>query len=118
MPGDSREVDRLKRIRDKQLRARDPLTKQRKLDHTIATKQRRARTTFSFGKMWQEIPHKWRGLFIGGLIGVGGLLIVPEVIPESWGMCLGLAALPFGALLGFVIGRCEDAKQDVSDLIP
>ncbi len=118
MPGDPRDVDRLRRLRDSQLRARDPLTKQRKLDHTIATKHRQARSAFSCGRIWGEIPHQWRGLLVGGLLGLGALFLVPALIPESWGMCLGVGALPFGALLGFMIGRYEDAKQDVHDLIP
>jgi hypothetical protein len=118
MPTNPREVDRLRRIRDQQLRARDPLIKQRKLDHTIATKHRRARTGFSFGKMWHEIPHKWRGAFLGGVLGLIALIVVPGLIPESWGMCLGVAAFPFAALIGFMIGRYEDAKEDVQDLIP
>jgi len=118
MPANPREVDRLRRIRDQQLHARDPLIKQRKLDRTIASKHRRARAGFSFVTMWREIPHQWRGAVVGGLVGLAGMLIVPEVIPESWGTCLGLAAFPFAALLGFMIGRYEDAKEDVTDLIP
>jgi hypothetical protein len=118
MPSDPREAERLRRIRDQQLRSRDPLKKQRKLDHTIATKHRKAKGTFSFGKMWGEIPRRWRGLLLGALIGVGALLVAPALIPDTWGMCLGLGALPFAALLGFLIGRYEDSKQDVKDLIP
>jgi len=36
----------------------------------------------------------------------------------SGALLLGLAAFPFAALLGFMIGRYEDAKEDVTDLIP
>jgi hypothetical protein len=118
MPGDPREVERLRRIRDQQLRTRDPLIKQRKLDHTIATKHRKARVSFSFGRIWGEIPHRWRGLLLGGLIGVGALLAAPSLIPGTWGTCAGVALLPFAAMLGFLIGRYEDSKEDVKDLIP
>jgi hypothetical protein len=118
MPTNPRDADRFRQIRDQQLKARDPLIKQRKLDHTIASKHRRARGRFSFGKMWNEIPHKWRGAVVGGLLGVAAMIVVPELIPESWGLCLGIGALPFAALLGFMIGRYEDAKEDVKDLIP
>jgi hypothetical protein len=118
MPGDPREVERLRRIRDQQLRTRDPLIKQRKLDYTIAAKHRKARVGFSFGRIWGEIPHRWRGLLVGGLIGVGALLAAPALIPGTWGTCIGLAAFPFAAMLGFLFGRYEDSEQDVKDLIP
>ncbi len=118
MPTNPKEVERLKRIRDQQLRARDPLIKQRKLDHTIASKHRQARGRFSFGKMWSEIPHRWRDATLGALLGSAAMIIVPGLIPGNWGLCLGVGALPFAAFLGFLIGRYEDSKEDVKDLIP
>jgi hypothetical protein len=109
----SQDQERLRRLRDQQLRARDPLAKQRRLDREIAQKQRRMRESFSFGRMWGDLTHSLRGAFIGGLIGLGILLIVPSLVEGSWGICLGVSALPFAALVGFLIGRYEDSMENI-----
>lgn len=111
----SQDSERFKRIRDRQLQARDPLTKQRKQDAEIARKQRRMQGSFSFGRMWRDIPRKWRGALVGALIGLAILFIAPTVIEGGWGTCVGTVALPFAALVGFLIGRYEDTMQDIKD---
>ena len=109
----SQDQERLRRLRDQQLRARDPLSKQRRMDKEIAQKRRRMRESFSFGGMWRDLPHRLRGAFVGGLIGLGVLLIAPSLIEGSWGLCLGGFALPFAALVGFLLGRYEDTMDDI-----
>lgn len=111
MPG--QESDRHRRIRDEQLRARDPLKKQRRLDREIADKRRRMSQPFSFGRMWQDLPHKWRGTFVGGLIGLGFLIGAPYFIEGMWGLCVGIGAFPFAALVGFLLGRYQDSMEDI-----
>jgi len=107
------EQNRLRRLRDQQLGARDPLAKQRRLDREISQKQRRMRETFTFGRMWADLPHRVRSAFVGGLIGLAVLLVAPTLIEGTWGVCLGAFALPFAALIGFLIGRYEDTMDDV-----
>jgi hypothetical protein len=109
----SQDSERLRRLRDQQLRTRDPLTKQRRLDGEISQKRRRMQQSFSFGGMWKDIPHRWKGGFVGGLIGLAILLIAPSVLEGSWGVCLGGAAVPFAAAVGFMIGRYEDTMEDI-----
>lgn len=111
MPG--QDADRFRKIRDQQLHVRDPLKKQRRQDQEISQKRKRMQQSFSFGAMWRDIPHRWRGAFTGGLIGLAILLAVPSLIEESWGLCLGMAAFPFAALVGFLIGRYEDTMEDI-----
>ncbi len=86
------EQNRLRRLRDTQLGARDPLAKQRRLDREISQKQRRMRESFSFGRMWADLPHSVRSAFVGGLIGLVILLVAPALIEGTWGVCLGAFA--------------------------
>jgi len=113
VPG--QDADRFRKIRDQQLHARDPLKKQRRLDREIASKRRRMQGSFSLVRMWNELPHKWRSAFVGSLIGLGILLAAPALIEGTWGVCVGGAALPFSALIGFMIGRYQDTMQDIHD---
>ncbi|HSB88826.1 MAG TPA: hypothetical protein VLD63_02250 [Anaerolineales bacterium] len=107
------EQERLRRLRDRQLGARDPLAKQRRQDREIAQKQRRMRESFSFVKMWTDLPRRYRGAFVGGLIGLGILLVAPALVQGTWGLLLGVAAFPFSALIGFGIGRYEDTMEEI-----
>ena len=111
------EADRLARLRDQQLRARDPLTKQRRLDQSIAIKQRRARKRFSFATFWSEVPHKWRGLMYGGLIGAALFVFLPRLVVGIWGTLGGLFALFFVTSLGFLIGRAADSRDELKELM-
>lgn len=116
MSHSNRDQDRFRRIRDQQLASRDPLIKQRKLDRSIAEKHRRAQTRFTFGQIWREIPHKWRDMLGGAVLGVIIVIAVPALVPGPWSLCIGLGAFVFVTLLGFLIGRYEDTKEDVEDL--
>lgn len=109
--------DRLKRLRDAQLAARDPQVKQRKLQRTIAEKHRRAARPFTWGKFWSEIPHRWRGVLFGGLIGVLITVGLPFILPQPWATLLAALALLFCAIFGFLLGRAIDTRENLKDLV-
>ena len=111
------EVERFKRIRDKQLQARDPQKKERRIQHNISVRQRKSRQSFSFGKMLSELPRAWIGLIIGVFIGFLVLLILPLFSSASWVNLLGLAITLFLAILGFTIGYAIDGKRELEDLV-
>jgi hypothetical protein len=111
------DAERFRRIRDKQIAARDPMVKVRKLDHTVSQKHRRARQSFSVVRMWLDIPKVWRGTLLGGLVGVVILAVLPYFVPESWAVIGGLAALGFLVLLGFALGRYMDSRDEIKNLM-
>ena len=111
------DAERFARIRDKQIAARDPMVKVRKLDQTVSQKVRRSRTSFSVVRMWLDIPKTWRGTIIGGLIGLLVLFILPSFVPGDWGTLGGLAALGFLVLLGFSLGRYQDSRDEIKELM-
>ena len=115
MPSD--DADRFRRIRDKQIAARDPMIKVRKLDHSVSQKQRRMRESFSITRMWAEVPKTWRYMIVSGLLGIVVLAILPLFIPEPWGVIGGIGALCFLIILGMSLGRYEDSRDEVKDLM-
>ena len=56
MPNTEDDVERFKRIRDQQLKARDPQTRERKIQREISLRQRKSRQSFSFRKMLADVP--------------------------------------------------------------
>lgn len=112
----SDEQERLRRLRDRQLAARDPQTKQRELHHGIARRHRRSRQSFSLRQMWSEIPHMWRDAFYGLLVGVLALALVPSLWDSTWAVPCAAASIPILAILGFFIGRALDTRDEIKDL--
>jgi hypothetical protein len=111
------EVERLKRIRDQQLQARDPLKKQRKLQHNISRRYRSSREPFSFRKFWTDVDQKWRGLILGGFLGVVILVTLPTFIESDMAVLIGAAVFVFLMVMGFMIGQAADARDELEDLV-
>jgi hypothetical protein len=111
------EVERLKRLRDQQLKARDPHKKQQKLQHGISVRYRKSREPFELKKVWLEVDKKWRGLLIGGFLGFIVLVILPNFVDPPWAEVAGVAAIVFLMLIGFAIGQAADARDELHDLV-
>lgn len=109
------EVERLKRIRDRQLAARDPGVKQRKLQRSIATRQKKAARPSGLSVVWKETPHSWKGLFYGGLVGAAVIIGLPYLLDYPWLETATLVAFPFFLILGFFIGRAADTRDRLKE---
>ena len=70
------EVERLMRLRDKQISARDPLVKERKFDRMAAERERKRDKSISLMEFWTAIPQALRSGFFGLLVGLALLKIV------------------------------------------
>ena len=117
MSGNDQELERLRRLRDRQLSDRDPLVKQRKFQRESAQRERRYRKPYSFGKMWKDIPHAWKGFFYGLLLGTAVLLIVPMFWISPWAVPCSAAAIVVFAIFGVMLGRAVDARENIKDLL-
>jgi hypothetical protein len=114
----SKEQERLKRLRESQLTDRDPLVKQRQFQRTSAQKERKARgKRYTLGQAWRTIPHIYRSPFIGLLLGLVVLLVLPSLWDSSWAFWVGLGATFFFVLVGFFTGRAEDSHDDMEDAL-
>jgi len=115
MPTNS-EQERLRRLRDRQLAARDPQNKARKLHGGIARKHRQAVEPFSLVRIWSEIPHVWRYAFYGFALGALGVAVVPLLWESPWAVpCAAVSALIL-AILGLFIGRAADTRDSLKEL--
>lgn len=118
MNGKESERARLKRIRDQQIRSRDPQTKTRKVSRQISAQQRKKRNTESFYKdAVKDVSHKARGAYIGAFLGLIILFVLPYFVEGSTATILGIAAIPLLAGLGFFIGASFDWRDEIRDRI-
>lgn len=111
------EQERLKRLRDKQITARDPLIKQRHFQQSSSIKEKRMEKPFSFKKAWADIPHVIKTPFYALLFGVAVSFILPNLWASKW------AALVAGALtlaliiFGIIVGNVLDIRDKIKDHI-
>lgn len=109
------EVERLKRLRDKQLNTRDPLRKERNFQRTLSVKEKRMKKPISLMDDWRQIPYVIKTPLFMLLFGIIGTTILVRL--WSWqyavyagaGITLGL--MMFGAVLGNALDLREDIKK-------
>jgi uncharacterized protein YacL len=117
MPKKNPEVERLIRIRDKQLQARDPQKKASKTQHNISTRYRRSRKPVTAKGIFSDIPKKWTGFVIGLFLGFFILILLPFFVDSTSTDLIGFGVMAVLALLGLAIGQAADAKYELEDLI-
>lgn len=107
------EQERLKRLRDQQVKVRyDPNEKKAKYDQVSV--QRRQGTKVTGRSVLKDIPDQVWWSLIGGLIGLAFYIIVVNLpgIPE-YGSLIGVAGIVFGLVVGFVLGKArQSGKED------
>jgi hypothetical protein len=113
----NQEQERLKRLRDRQLAARDPLVKQRKFQHDSAVKERRMRKPFSLTKAWGELPHIVKSPFYGLVVGIVVTVILPNVWISPWAIFAGAGLTIVFIVFGVVTGNSLDLRDRIRDNI-
>ena len=105
------EVERIQRIRERQLRLRDPKLRERQFQHKVASRYRPDRLTI--GQAIRELPGKWLGTIAGGLIGIL-VAIAFHILVELDAAWVDYAS--YGIVLsGLVLGRGVGAALDWRD---
>ena len=117
MPGNEQELERLKRLRERQLTDRDPHIKQRQFQRLTTQREQRYKEPYSIGKMWRDIPHAWKGFFYGALLGTTVLLVLPLFWSSSWAIPCSAGAIVLFSMFGVVLGRAIDSRENIRDLM-
>ncbi len=81
---DQDKIERDRRIRDQQLRRRDPKARDRRTLQRISASYRRKRKQITLQDVLKDIPGKWWGMILGGIIGTIGALVLGAQIEASW----------------------------------
>ncbi len=113
------EIERLMRLREQQIRARDPKAKDKKIQARITARRRKLRrkttTQDMIHDMLGDMPHKLWGVVIGTIIGVVISIVLALMVEASWAPLVGLATTIILAIVGFFIGHSFDWRGEVRD---
>lgn len=109
----SQEQERLRRLRERQLTDRDPLVKQRKVQRTTAVRTRKARQSFSFKESLSAIPHVWKGAFVGLLLGLAVIFVLPLLWASPFALLVGIGVTMVCMIFGVITGNALDLRDDI-----
>ncbi|MGD8553626.1 MAG: hypothetical protein PVG02_08195 [Anaerolineales bacterium] len=115
MPHDD-DVDRIRRIRDRQIQMRDPQIKQKKLQKNIARRRHSRIEAFDITRLFSDLPKLITGTLVGMLLGLLVMLILPYLIKADWVDYLSLGVLAFTTFMGAAFGRAIDARDSLRDI--
>lgn len=112
----SDEQERLKRLRERQLSARDPMTKIRKEQQYSAERERRIDRSVSLKEAWQTIPRIWRSVVWTVLLGGIATGILTSFFGVLWGILGGLFVALIFLLFAVLIGNALDTRDEIKRL--
>ncbi|CAG0935572.1 hypothetical protein TFLX_04414 [Thermoflexales bacterium] len=111
MPTNNDEIERLKRLRDQQIKVRyDPNEKKSKFNQISV--QRRQGTKVTGRSVLKDIPSKVWWAIGGGFIGLLFLFIITRLpgMP-AYGPLIGLGGILFFTIIGWVLGAARDSGK-------
>jgi hypothetical protein len=112
------EQERLRRLRDRQLAARDPQVKQRQIQRNVTRKERQARGRHeSLRELWETLPQTVRCPLIGFVVGVAVIFILPYVWDSKFAIWAGVIATVLFAVFGAILGHSLDLRDDLRDFM-
>ena len=115
MSNEDRERQRIARLRDLQLQARNPRKADQQMMRKVARRRQRRYRRVTLREMIRDIPHKWRDAIIGVVVGVGVSLVLPLLWQNKWAEIIGLMAIVVLALLGIAVGQAFDIRDELRD---
>ena len=108
------EIERLKRIRERQLSDRDPRKRDKRFQYKVSQRPKKNLTVEDIVK---DIPSKWWGMIIGGIIGIALAIVLNITLGEigPWieyvGIIIVLALVVLGRLLGATVSWREEDHE-------
>ncbi len=107
------EAERLKRLREKQLRDRDPLEHERKFQHNTSVKEKRMQKPISLKEDWRKVPYIVKAPLFAFVIGIIGTLVLTSLWDWQYAVYVGAGATIGFILFGAVLGNAIDLREDI-----
>jgi hypothetical protein len=100
------ELERIKRIRDQQLAARDPRARDRAVQERVRARRQTRKLTFK--NLLADFTAKWTWMVTGGIIGAILAIVVHLIFKAAWAEYVGYGLILFGIVVGRVLGSVRD----------
>jgi VIT1/CCC1 family predicted Fe2+/Mn2+ transporter len=110
------EVERLRKLRDRQISLRDPQVQQKKVQQHAARRQRRSRQPFVLSNIFTQIPKVITFTLVGMLLGLLVLIVLPYFVQQAWTDTAGIVATIILAIFGAAFGQAVDVRDRLRDI--
>lgn len=107
------ETERLKRLREKQLRDRDPLERERKFQRNSSVKEKRMQKPISLKEDWGKIAHVIKMPIYALIFGGIGTIILTKVWISPYAIYAGAGATLVLLIFGVIVGSAVDLREDI-----
>ncbi len=117
MLDNNQEQERLKRLREKQLSARDPHVKQRQFQRTTAERERNRDRSYTLVDFWRDIPLVIRYALGGFLLAVVIVIFLPFFWESEWRSTVSLLIVVALTAFGGVVGNAVTTRENIKNLM-
>ena len=100
------ELERIKRIRDQQLRDRDPSARDKAFHQQLGARRRGKK--FTLQGLISDFQAKWMWMLGGAVIGIVLALVFTQLIKTSWAEYVGYFIVLFCIVMGRLFGAIRD----------
>jgi hypothetical protein len=107
------ESERLKRLRERQLKDRDPLAGERKFQHASSVKEKRMYKPLSFKKEWADFPHIVKIPVYCLILGIIIMVVLRILWNSPYAIYIGAGVMVFIILLGAIAGNILDYRDKI-----
>ena len=113
-----KELERIKRIREQQLRARDPTKKDRAFQQRVSARQA-STGKLTLSSVIRDIPGKWLGTILGTLVGIVAAILVHLLVDleARWVDWLSYFLVFAGIAMGRGLGAAMDWREEDHDAL-
>ena len=102
------EIRRLQRLREQQLKSRDPTAKQTKQYQRTVSRYRSHQKKMTMKSIINDLPAKFWYMVIGTLLGVVIALALNIFFPQPWVRMVSWVFVLFGLVGGRLVGAARD----------
>jgi uncharacterized membrane protein YcjF (UPF0283 family) len=107
------ESERLKRLRDKQVQARDPMVKERKYQREMSVKEKRMQKPINLAEDWGNIPYVIKAPLFGLIFGVIGTVVLVNLWSWQYAVYVGAGATVLLMIFAAIVGNALDLREDI-----
>ena len=112
----NQEQERLKRLREQQLRARNPNKKEQKFQRTTAERERNRDRSYTISDFWRDIPLVVRYALSGFLVGVLIAIALPFFWQSQWTTFVSLLVIVALTAFSGILGNAVATRDKIKDL--
>jgi hypothetical protein len=107
------ESEKLKRLRERQLRDRDPLINERKFQRNMSVKEKRMRKPISLAEDWRNVPHIVKAPLYALILGIIGTIILVRLWDWQYAVYVGAGVTVGLMIFGAVLGNALDLRDNI-----